>query len=51
MYKPETDYKGFGEWRNIVQQDEQAVLLGQMSIDDALKKWDAYWINEKKQGK
>jgi multiple sugar transport system substrate-binding protein len=51
MYKPETDYKGFGEWRNIVQQDAQAVLLGQMSIDDALKKWDAYWINEKKQGK
>lgn len=50
-YKPETDYKGFGEWRKIVQQDAQAVLLGQMSIDDALKKWDAYWINEKKQGK
>lgn len=50
-YKPETDYKGFGEWRKIVQQDAQGVLLGQMSIDDALKKWDAYWINEKKQGK
>jgi multiple sugar transport system substrate-binding protein len=50
-YKPETDYKGFGEWRKIVQQDAQAVLLGKMSIDDALKKWDAYWINEKKQGK
>ncbi|KZE75862.1 ABC transporter substrate-binding protein [Paenibacillus elgii] len=50
-YKPETDYKGFGEWRKIVQQDAQGILLGQMSIDDALKKWDAYWINEKKQGK
>ncbi|WP_282939077.1 sugar ABC transporter substrate-binding protein [Paenibacillus sp. RC67] len=50
-YKPETDYKGFGEWRNVVQQDAQAILLGKMSIDDALKKWDAYWVNEKKQGK
>lgn len=50
-YKPETDYKGFGEWRKIVQQDAQAVLLGQLSIDDALKKWDAYWTNEKQQGK
>lgn len=50
-YKPETDYKGFGEWRKIVQQDAQAVLLDKMSIDDALKKWDAYWVNEKKQGK
>ncbi|MCZ8515628.1 sugar ABC transporter substrate-binding protein [Paenibacillus filicis] len=50
-YKPETDYKGFGEWRKIVQQDAQAVLLGKMTIDDALKKWDAYWVNEKKQGK
>ncbi|MBB6672087.1 sugar ABC transporter substrate-binding protein [Cohnella nanjingensis] len=50
-YKPETDYKGFGEWRKIVQQDGQAVLLGQLSIDDALKKWDAYWMNEKQQGK
>jgi len=51
MFKPETDYKGFGEWRSIVQQDAQAVLLDQMSIEDALKKWDAYWVNEKNQGK
>ncbi|WP_231506267.1 ABC transporter substrate-binding protein [Paenibacillus sp. UNC451MF] len=50
-YKPETDYKGFGEWRKIVQQDAQGVLLGQLTIDDALKKWDTYWVNEKKQGK
>lgn len=48
-YDPETAYKGFGEWRNIVQQDQQAVLLGQMSVDDALAKWDAYWMNEKAQ--
>ncbi|AJY77423.1 ABC transporter substrate-binding protein [Paenibacillus beijingensis] len=49
--KPETDYKGFGEWRNVIQQDTQLVILGKLSVDDALKKWDAYWLNEKKQGK
>lgn len=49
--KPETDYKGFGEWRNVIQQDTQMVILGKLSVDEALKKWDAYWLNEKKQGK
>ncbi|AHV96480.1 ABC transporter substrate-binding protein [Paenibacillus sabinae] len=49
--KPETDYKGFGEWRSIIQQDTQAIIFGRLSVDDALKKWDAYWLDQKKQGK
>lgn len=46
-YQPASNYAGFGEWRNIAQQDLQAVLLGQLSVEDALAKWDAYWLNEK----
>ncbi|MCL6573227.1 MAG: sugar ABC transporter substrate-binding protein [Bacillus sp. (in: Bacteria)] len=43
------DYKGWGQFRADSEKDIQAALLGKSSVDDVLKKWSDYWINEKEQ--
>lgn len=40
-------YKGWGEFRGIQDKDIQSLLLGDLSIDEALDKWSEYWVEQK----
>ncbi|MBO7745639.1 sugar ABC transporter substrate-binding protein [Paenibacillus sp. MWE-103] len=46
-YKPPFAYPGTGQWGQTEMESGQALLLGQASLDDTLKKWDAYWTDQK----
>ncbi|MET3291573.1 UNVERIFIED_CONTAM: multiple sugar transport system substrate-binding protein [Brevibacillus sp. OAP136] len=41
------DYKGWGAWQNAADKDIQSFLLGKLSAEDLMKKWDQYWAKEK----
>jgi multiple sugar transport system substrate-binding protein len=45
--KANTKYPGTGQWGQVAMETGQAMLLGNASIDDTLKKWDDYWAKEK----
>lgn len=42
------DYKGWGPFAKIGDQDLQRILLDDISVEDAMKKWSEFWMNEKK---
>ncbi len=46
-YKPPFEYPGTGQWGQVAMETGQALLLGQSSVGDTLKKWDAYWADQK----
>ncbi|WP_226037866.1 ABC transporter substrate-binding protein [Aquibacillus saliphilus] len=43
------DYKGWGEYRGVAEKDIQSLLLGDITIEDALQKWTDYWVDQKEQ--
>ncbi|MFC4600859.1 ABC transporter substrate-binding protein [Cohnella hongkongensis] len=45
--KANTKYPGTGKWGQVAMETGQAMLLGNASIDDTLKKWDEFWANER----
>jgi multiple sugar transport system substrate-binding protein len=46
-FKPPFEYPGTGQWGQVTMESGQALLLGQSSLEDTLKKWDAYWVDQK----
>jgi len=46
-YKPPFQYPGTGQWGQTTMETGQALLLGKATLDDTLKKWDAYWVDQK----
>jgi multiple sugar transport system substrate-binding protein len=44
-------YPGAGDWGIKVMEANQAILLGKATIDDTLKGWDAFWMDQKAQQK
>lgn len=50
-FKPPFAYPGTGQWGQVEMESGQALLLGQASVDDTLKKWDSYWADQKAQQK
>lgn len=45
--KANTKYPGTGQWGQVAMETGQAMLLGNASIEDTLKKWDEYWAKER----
>ncbi len=48
--KPATNYKQFAKWPKVALADGQALILGRLSVEDALKKWDELWKSIKTSG-
>ncbi|MBP3962024.1 ABC transporter substrate-binding protein [Paenibacillus lignilyticus] len=46
-FKPAFQYAGNAQWGQVAMETTQALLLGQANLDDTLKKWDKYWVDEK----
>lgn len=46
-FKPPFEYPANGQWGTVAMETGQAMLLGQVSIEDTLKQWDQYWIDAK----
>ncbi|WP_372663379.1 sugar ABC transporter substrate-binding protein [Cohnella sp.] len=45
--KPPFEYPGTGQWGQVAMESGQALLLGQVSLEETLKKWDAFWVDQK----
>jgi multiple sugar transport system substrate-binding protein len=43
------EYKGYAEYRSLAEKDIQALLLGKLSVNDALAKWTDFWKKQKAQ--
>lgn len=41
------DYAGWGEFNNFADADLQKMLSGSLAPEDLLKKWDAFWLEQK----
>lgn len=50
-YKGAFEYSGNGQWGQIVMEANQALLFGKANLDETLKKWDAFWSDQKVQSK
>jgi multiple sugar transport system substrate-binding protein len=48
-YKPATEYPGTGQYGQVVMEANQALLLGKTNINDTLKGWDTFWMDQKAQ--
>ncbi|MEK3731760.1 MULTISPECIES: sugar ABC transporter substrate-binding protein [Paenibacillus] len=46
-FKPPFQYAANGQWGTVSMESGQAMLLGQVSIEDTLKQWDEYWTKAK----
>ncbi|MEQ4482305.1 ABC transporter substrate-binding protein [Cohnella silvisoli] len=46
-YKPPFQYPGTGQWGQVTMESGQSLLLNKSNVDDTLKKWDAYWADQK----
>lgn len=46
-YKPAFQYPGTGQWGQVTMETGQSLLLGKSNLDDTLKKWDEYWVDQK----
>ncbi|GGD49966.1 ABC transporter substrate-binding protein [Paenibacillus nasutitermitis] len=46
-YKPAFQYPGTGQWGQISTESEQALLLGRDKVEDTLKKWADFWVDQK----
>ncbi|MFD0695691.1 ABC transporter substrate-binding protein [Paenibacillus sp. GCM10027628] len=47
MMRDATDYQGYGQFKKLQVENNQALILGSMPLDKVLEQWDAYWKNEK----
>ncbi|MFC5652559.1 ABC transporter substrate-binding protein [Paenibacillus solisilvae] len=50
-FKPPFEYPGTGQWGQVVMESGQALLLGQAKLDDTLKKWNDFWVDQKEKVK
>lgn len=48
-FKPPFQYPGNGQWGQVSMETGQSLLLGKTSVEETLKKWDAYWTDQKSQ--
>ncbi|MEX1029936.1 MAG: sugar ABC transporter substrate-binding protein [Paenibacillaceae bacterium] len=48
-YKAPFQYPGLGQWGQVSMESQQALVLGNATLDETLKKWDAYWVDQKAQ--
>ncbi|WP_231637328.1 ABC transporter substrate-binding protein [Paenibacillus sp. FJAT-27812] len=46
-FKPAFQYPGNAQWGQVAMESGQSLLLGGSSLDDTLKKWDEYWVDQK----
>jgi multiple sugar transport system substrate-binding protein len=46
-FKPPFQYPGTGQWAQVTMESGQSLLLSKSNLDDTLKKWDAYWVDQK----
>jgi multiple sugar transport system substrate-binding protein len=46
-FKPPFQYPGTGQWGQVTMESGQSLLLSKSNLDDTLKKWDAYWVDQK----
>jgi multiple sugar transport system substrate-binding protein len=46
-FKPPFQYSGTGQWGQVAMESGQSLLLSKSNLDDTLKKWDAYWVDQK----
>ncbi|QJD85507.1 ABC transporter substrate-binding protein [Cohnella herbarum] len=46
-YKPAFQYPGTGQWGQVTMETGQSLLLGKSNLEDTLKKWDEYWVDQK----
>lgn len=46
-FKPAFQYPGNAQWGQVAMESGQSLLLGSSSLDDTLKKWDEYWVDQK----
>ncbi|WP_036717406.1 ABC transporter substrate-binding protein [Paenibacillus harenae] len=46
-YKAPFNYPGTGQWGQVAMETGQSFLLGQTGAEETLKKWDAYWVDQK----
>ena len=46
-YKPAFEYEGTGQWGKITMEANQALLFKKVSLEDTLKGWDDFWIDQK----
>ncbi|WP_136605417.1 ABC transporter substrate-binding protein [Paenibacillus dokdonensis] len=46
-YKPAFEYPGNGQWGQVAMETGQALLLNKATLDETLKKWDSYWVEQK----
>lgn len=42
-------YPGAGQWGKITMEADQALLFNKAKLDDVLKSWDAFWMDQKAQ--
>jgi multiple sugar transport system substrate-binding protein len=45
--KANTKYPGIGQWGQVAMESGQALLLGNASVEDTLKKWDQFWADQR----
>ncbi|CAK4836379.1 unnamed protein product [Aphanomyces euteiches] len=48
-YKGAFEYPGTGQWGKIVMEANQALIFNKAKLDDTLKNWDTFWIDQKAQ--
>ncbi|WP_274362831.1 ABC transporter substrate-binding protein [Paenibacillus thermotolerans] len=48
-FKPPFEYPANGQWGTVSMETGQAMLLGQATAQDTLKKWDEYWKKAKEE--
>jgi multiple sugar transport system substrate-binding protein len=48
-YKAPFQYPGLGQWGQVSMESQQALVLGNATLDETLKQWDAYWMDQKSQ--
>ncbi|QGQ96467.1 sugar ABC transporter substrate-binding protein [Paenibacillus psychroresistens] len=46
-YKPAFEYEGTGQWNKITMEANQALLFDKATLEDTLKGWDAFWVDQK----
>jgi multiple sugar transport system substrate-binding protein len=46
-YKGPFQYPGTGQWNKITMEANQALLFNKAKLDDTLKSWDAFWMDQK----
>ncbi|SFJ14422.1 multiple sugar transport system substrate-binding protein [Paenibacillus sp. UNC496MF] len=45
--KANTKYPGTSQWGQVSMETGQSLLLGDVSVDDTLKKWDQFWADQR----